>query len=152
MARRLIVFDTSVYVPYYRGEAYRDYVRRETSRGRVRLCSVVLQELYAGTRSPQDTRDLKVIERAFSRMGYLLTPTHQDWITAGQAISHSIRTYGALNPRDHLNDILIILCAAQVGARIVTENSEHFERWTRQISRMGFKAKIESIQREDHFN
>jgi len=152
ISQRFVVFDTSVYVPYYRGEAYRNYVRREILRGRVRLCSVVLQELYAGTRSSQDKRDLDLVERAFYQRGYILTPIHQDWMIAGRAIHRHIRTYGEINPHDHINDILIILCASRVGARIVTENKEHFEVWTRQIHRMGLKVKIEGVRRGDHLN
>lgn len=150
--QRLVVFDTSVYVPYYRGEAYREFIRSETLRGRTRLYSVVLQELYAGTRSLRHKRELDIVEQAFHRRGYLLTPAHQDWVAAGQAISYYMRSYGALDPRDHINDLLIFLCAAQVEARIVTENASHFEMWDRPLHRTGLKLEVEEMRREDHLN
>lgn len=152
MIQRLVVFDTSIYIPYYRGEAYYVYVRRETLRGRVRLCSVVLQELYAGIRSPRMKEDLDATARAFEHRGRLVTPTHRDWITAGLAISRYIRLYGPIEPRDHINDILILLCASHVNARVFTENKEHFEMWAKLLRRMGWRARIEGLHREDHLN
>lgn len=152
MIQRLVVFDTSIYIPYYRGEAYYAYVRRETLRGRVHLCSVVLQELYAGVHSRRMKEDLDATARAFEHRDCLVTPTHRDWITAGLAINRYIRLYGSIEPRDHINDILILLCASWVNAQVLTENKEHFEMWAKLLRRMGLSVKIEGLHREDHLN
>jgi len=152
MIQRLVVFDTSTYIPYYRGKAYSVYVRRETLRGRVRFCSVVLQELYAGVRSRRMKEDLDATARTFEHRGYLVTPTHRDWITAGLAINRYIRLYGPIEPRDHINDILILLCASWVNAWVLTENREHFEMWAKLLRRMGLRVRIEGLHREDHLN
>lgn len=73
-----MVFDSSVYIPYLRREAYRDLVEGQTRRGRKRLSSVVLQELFTGTRSPADKRLLDDLNRAFVASGYVVTPEHME--------------------------------------------------------------------------
>lgn len=40
-------------------------------------------------------------------------------------------------PRDHINDILIALCAAKVNAELVTENTGDMERWRKMLRRAG---------------
>jgi predicted nucleic acid-binding protein len=57
MTRAPVVFDTSVLIPYLRGEAYTSLVEHLLRAGRSRLSAVVLAELYAGTRSPRDKAD-----------------------------------------------------------------------------------------------
>jgi len=49
-----ILFDTSIYIPHLRGQAYSTLSKRAVRTGRVRLSAVVLAELYAGTRSAAD--------------------------------------------------------------------------------------------------
>jgi len=105
---RPVVFDTSVYIPYLRGEAYTTLIERAVQAGRVRLSAVVLGELYAGTRSPQDKADLDVVTRVYQSLGFLIAPSVHDWVRAGQGIRRYRKLYGAVKPREHLNDILIL--------------------------------------------
>lgn len=116
---RPVVFDTSVYIPYLRGEAYTALIERAVQAGRVRLSAVVLGELYAGTRSPQDKADLDVVTRAYQSLGFLVTPSVHDWVRAGQGIRRYRNLYGSVQPREHLNDILILLvgCRSRCGGR-----------------------------------
>jgi predicted nucleic acid-binding protein len=59
MTRSLVLFDTSIYIPHLRGEAYTALLEEASRTGLVRLSAVVLGELYAGTRSARDKADLK---------------------------------------------------------------------------------------------
>ena len=78
-----VLFDTSIYIPYLRGEAYSVLIERAVRSGQVRLSAVVLGELYAGTRSAQDKADLDTILRAYQALKLLLVPTAEDWARAG---------------------------------------------------------------------
>jgi predicted nucleic acid-binding protein len=122
---RPVVFDTSVYIPYLRSEAYSALIERAVHARRVRLSAVVLAELYAGTRSPRDKADLDVVTRVYRSLGFLITPSENDWVRAGQGIRRYGRLYGSVPAHEHLNDVLILLSGAAAGAVVVTENARH---------------------------
>ena len=124
-----VVFDTSIYIPFYRREAYAAIIERHERRLQTRLCSVVLQELYAGARSKRAKRQLDEVNRLYTRQGFLVTPTHEDWVSAGVLVERYTRVHGRIKPRDHLNDLLILLCAARIGAAVATQNVGDYERW-----------------------
>jgi predicted nucleic acid-binding protein len=145
-----VVFDTSIYIPYLRREAYGDLVESQTRRGRNRLSSVVLQELFAGTRSPADKRLLDDINRAFVARGYVVTPEHMEWVLAGQLLNEYGRRHGALNPSRHLSDILILISALRVRAVVVTENLRNFSVWLRLLKRRGIFGNILGVRRLEH--
>jgi predicted nucleic acid-binding protein len=147
---RPIVFDTSVYIPYLRGEAYTALIERAVHAGRVRLSAVVLGELYAGTRSPQDKADLDVVTQAYQSLGFLVAPSVHDWVCAGQAIRRYRELYGSVKPREHVNDILILLSGAAVAAVVVTENAKSFTRWAALLRRMGSKVAVREVTRVDY--
>jgi len=117
MTRHLVLFDTSVYIPYLRGEAYTALIEGTVRTGQVRLSTVVLAELYAGTRSARDKADLDVALRAYQSLGFLAMPTAEDWARAGQGIRRYRSLYGDIDPREHLNDVLILLIWCQSGCR-----------------------------------
>jgi predicted nucleic acid-binding protein len=149
---RPVVFDTSVYIPYLRGEAYAALVERAGQAGRVRLSAVVLGELYAGTRSPQDKADLDVVTRVYQSLGFLITPSADDWRRAGQAIRRYRELYGSLRPREHLNDVLILLSGAAAATVVVTENAKPFTRWAALLRRMGLKITVREVSRADYLD
>jgi predicted nucleic acid-binding protein len=99
--------------------------------GQVWLSSVVLAELYAGTRSPDDRLILDRIAMTMRRIDRLLTPDDGDWIRAGRLIARRVRLQGALRPRDHQADVLILISAARLRGVVVTANLRHFEPWCR---------------------
>jgi predicted nucleic acid-binding protein len=146
------LFDTSVYIPYLRGEAYGDLIRRAVRSGQVILSSVVLAELYAGTRSPRDKADLDVIFRAYESLDLLVVPSGDDWTRAGQVIRRHGSVYGEIVPRDHLNDVLILISGARAGAEVVTENVKHFSRWATLFRRMGIVTRVREVRRDDHLD
>ncbi len=133
-----------------RGEAYEDLFRRALRGGRARMSSVVMQELYAGARAPGDKRDLDAINRAFVSRGYVVSPEHHDWILAGLLLARYQRLKGVVEPRDHINDILIVLDASKLGADLVTENPIDMERWRKMLPLRRRIFRVQRVNRRDH--
>ena len=152
MTRPLVLFDTSIYIPYLRGEAYTALIEGAVRTGQIRLSSVVLAELYAGTRSAQDKRDLDVALRAYQSLGFLAVPTAEDWARAGQGVRRYRSLYGDIAPRAHLNDVLILFSGARVRAEVVTENAKPFLRWASLLRRMGAPVRVREVRREDYLD
>ncbi|HEX7406827.1 MAG TPA: PIN domain-containing protein [Candidatus Binatia bacterium] len=150
MTARPVLFDTSIYIPHLRGEAYTALIGNAVRSARVRLSAVVLAELYAGTRSPRDKADLDIVRRGYQSLGFLSVPDAEDWARAGQAIRRYRHVYGDIEPRAHLNDVLILLSGARIGAEVVTENAVPFTRWAVLFRRMGFPVRVRKVRREDH--
>jgi len=141
------LFDTSVLIPYFRGWAYAALIERSILDNRLWLSSVVLQELYAGTRSDLDKKDLDRIDRGLHAVERVVTPRHEDWVAAGVAISRYARLYGEIRPRDHINDLLILIGAARVDADLVTENAVDMNRWARILRKGGWEVRVKAVTR-----
>jgi predicted nucleic acid-binding protein len=125
----LAVPDTTVWVELLRGGTVEPFVRRGLRTGTIHLASVVLSELYVGAASANDKKDLDRIRDAFLGSGLTVTPTFDDWCAAGIVLARYARLYGAIDPRRHLNDVLILLCAVQIDAVLVTLNLRDMRRW-----------------------
>jgi predicted nucleic acid-binding protein len=110
---------------------------RDFGHGRIYLSSVVLFEMYAGTRSVEEAAVVDRIAAAADRVGRLLTPTHDEWTVAGRLIARRARLAGALEPRDHLADLLIVLTAARLQGEVVSANVRHMQQWVRLAQRSG---------------
>jgi predicted nucleic acid-binding protein len=86
MSGRLVVFDSSIYIPYLRGQAYANLLEPAGRSASARLSSVVVAELYAGTRSARGKADLDAVG---ARLPVLGIPaggvTVEDWTRAGQS-------------------------------------------------------------------
>jgi predicted nucleic acid-binding protein len=145
VSKRLILFDTSVYIGVIRREIEWEVIAAPTRVGRVRLSSVVGFELLVGARSADDARDLKGMIQQFEQAGWTLTPRLQDWTLAGEMIARYSRIHGRLHARDHLPDILLVLCAAQVGGEIVTTNVRDLQRWASAARKSGINAQVTSV-------
>lgn len=152
MTRPLALFDTSIYVPYLRGEAYTTLIESAVRAGQVRLSAVVLAELYAGTRSSRDKADLDAVLRAYQSLGFLIVPTSEDWARAGQGIRRYCHLYGDIEPREHMNDVLILLSGARAGAQVVTENARPFIRWAALFGRMRVAVRVQEVRRKDYLD
>jgi predicted nucleic acid-binding protein len=122
---------------------------RSLQSGQIWLSSVVLAELYAGTRSPEDRLILDRIATAMRRVDRLLTPDDGDWIRAGRLIARQVRLHGALRPRDHLADVLILITAARLRGVVVTANLRHFEAWRRLALAAGLDVMVRSSDAAD---
>jgi len=152
MTRPLVLFDTSIYIPYLRGEAYSALIEGAVGTSQVRLSAVVLGELYTGTRSRQDKADLDVVFRAYQSLGFLAVPTSEDWARAGQGIRRYCSLYGDIEPREHMNDVLILLSGTRMGAEVVTENAKPFLRWAALFRRMRVPVRVREVRREDYLD
>ena len=112
--------------------------------GQVWLSSVVACELYAGTRSQQERQLLDKLVRGAARAERLLIPTMNDWTMAGTLMARRVRLEGAIRPRDHLADVLIVISAARLGGEIATANRRHFLAWTALAQRAGLDVTVAS--------
>jgi len=79
-----------------------------------------------------------------------VTPDDGIWDSAGRIISRYRERYGAIEPRDHLNDVLILLVALRLARQeetiLITENDSDFMTW------LGFvhdraRLRIEAVRR-----
>ncbi|MBI4493601.1 MAG: PIN domain-containing protein [Chloroflexi bacterium] len=118
---------------------------RSLRSGHVWLSSVVVAELYAGTRSPADALLLDRIVAALERVQRVLTPTAADWARAGRLMARRIRLQGDLRPRDHLADVLILVSAARLHGVVVTANLRHFEAWARLAVASGLDVAVRPL-------
>lgn len=103
-----------------------------------------MAELYARTRSPEDTLLLDRIVAAMQRVERLLIPTAGEWARAGRLIARRIRLQGGLRPRDHLADVLILVSAARLSGVVVTANLRHFRAWQRLAAAAGLDVAVRS--------
>jgi len=129
------VLDTSIWIPYLRAGRHADVVSDWLDRGRLWVHGVVLLELYAGTRSPSDRRDVDAIRAAARRLERVYDPTGEDLCLAGWLLADHARREGGVRPRDHSHDLLIAIGAARTSSLLVTANVEHMERWARALRR-----------------
>ena len=121
--------DTTVFVRLARaGASLGGFLLRVRS-GDTWLSSVVLTELYAGTRTQDESRILDRFADRMNAAGRVAVPSLSDWALAGRLLARRMRLQGALEPRDHLNDLLILLSAARLDGTVSTANVHHFEAW-----------------------
>lgn len=77
------------------------------------------------------------------RVERLLTPTTSDWARAG-LLARRIRLEGALRPRDHLADVLILVSAARLKGVVISANRKHFQPWARLATAAGLEVAVRS--------
>jgi predicted nucleic acid-binding protein len=123
--------DTSAILDALRRPERWPALERSLLAGQVWLSSVVMAELYAGTRSRDDQAILDRITLVMRRIDRILTPDHSDWIRAGRLMARRVRLQGELRPRDHLADVLILVSAARLHGTVITANLRHVEAWRR---------------------
>ncbi len=119
-----VLFDSSVYIAALRpGGDPELLAQRWTMESPLWLSSVVLEELYAGSK-PGDLRVLEKLERDFEKAGRLLVPNLGDWTSAGKTLAAIARKYGyeKIGRARLTNDTLIATSAARRGIRVLTIN------------------------------
>ena len=119
--------DTTVFVRLAHGNANLEAFVGRVATGNVWISSIVLAELHAGSRSAEEARLLRRFASVVRRR--LIAPSAEDWMLAGQLMARRIRLHGALRPRDHFNDLLILITAARLRGTVTTANLRHFEGW-----------------------
>ena len=141
--------DTSALLDAVRRRDRWPALQRSLQTGRVWLSSVVLAELYAGTRSAEESLLLDRIVSAMQRVERVLTPTNGDWARAGRLIARRTRLQGRLRPRDDLADVLILVSAARLNGIVVTANLRHVEAWARLATAAGLDVTVRSSAQEE---
>jgi hypothetical protein len=89
------------------------------------------------SRQSADRNDLMAIVRRADQAGWTLTPDLADWTTAANVMASYGRRYGRVEPRDHLADVLFVICAGRVRGEIVTTNLRDLNRWATVARRRG---------------
>lgn len=125
--------DSSILIPVLREEAYQAEIRQSIARKRMWLSDVVVAELMAGARTQHERRRYVRFFAPLRQHGNVLTPTPQEWDTCGRLLSRYRQQYGDIKPRDHQNDVLILLSAVRSAhdeeTVLLTENDADFAMW-----------------------
>lgn len=125
----LLVFDTSVYIAAIRGGLFTPAFRMlQENLPRTHLASVVSAELLAGAMTPDARRAVLTFIRRAHAVRRVVTPDAGSWEHAGEILAKIRRDEPHLRSKTPTlwNDLLIALCARQVGAMVVTKNSRDF--------------------------
>jgi predicted nucleic acid-binding protein len=124
-----LLFDTSIYIRFSRGERYAWLGEDAQVFQRTILTAVVAAELYAGARDHREKRALDELCRAHRSLGHLSSPPATTWIEAGILLRRARTAFGQMDFVHHFRDLLIALEAVREGATLVTENVRDFARW-----------------------
>ncbi len=124
------ILDTNVYLFAINSEAGAAFFTRRFFPliFRTHIASVVIEELYAGALDIQAVQLVERYVRALEQTKRIVTPTFQDWKDAGKLVAQITRKESGRKSKvqQMLNDILIVLCARQIGATVCTFNREDF--------------------------
>jgi predicted nucleic acid-binding protein len=124
------ILDTNVYLFAINSETGAEFFTRRFFPliFRTHIASIVIEELYAGAVDVQAVRLVERYVRALERTKRIVTLTFQDWKDAGKLVAQLTRKEPGRKSKvqQMLNDILIALCARQIGATVCTFNREDF--------------------------
>ncbi len=146
----LILPDSSVLIPYLVQRTYAERIERQLRLKRLILCSVVAEEIMAGARDQIERRRYNMFFAQFQTARLIVTPADGVWRTCGHILSRYRERYGAIQPRDHQNDVLIMLTAIQLAQEqetvLVTENDSDFMTWLDFVHDRA-RLRIEAVRR-----
>lgn len=91
----------------------------------VYLCSVVAQELLAGTRDGEHRRLHNDYIAPFERLRRTATPSHASWKRGGEILKQ-LRAAGFTITPSLTNDVIIACTAAQIGAEVIHDNARDY--------------------------
>jgi tRNA(fMet)-specific endonuclease VapC len=126
---RRLLFDTNVYIEAIQSGPVADvYHLLLTTIPRTYVSAVVVQELYAGALDTVGERLVARFVRQTERTGLVVIPTYRDWSEAGHVLARINRQEPAQRSRlaRLVNDVLLAMCARQIGATLYTFNREDF--------------------------
>jgi predicted nucleic acid-binding protein len=123
----VLVLDTNVYIDATERPDRREWLARalEESSESIGLSSVVASELLLGV--TESHRRAELIRRIAGEVDAILTPTHDDWITAAAAM-RALGGHAGTKRRSFWNDVLIASSCARVRATLLTANTGDFKR------------------------
>ena len=127
------VIDTNFYIRAFREAAFGEWFRswHREALARLAMSAVVLHELLVGALDDQRRHMVEsVYAGAFRRRDRLILPSERTWSRAAES-HRAIRGMGGfdhkLKLRSFANDLLIAHTCREVGATLVTANSEDFD-------------------------
>ena len=121
-----IIIDTDIYIDIFNSGLHG--ILRNPFKYIVFLAHPVLHELWMGAQGRQELRHLIAFQNEFVKLKRLIVPTVSTLIMIGQAC-HKLRSSGVLDPvhPKHYNDICIATLARQIGATLITKNTQDFK-------------------------
>jgi predicted nucleic acid-binding protein len=121
------VLDTNVLIDFFRNPNCREAFEAKTLRPQFFMSSVVSMELFAGCRTKRQQSELASFLKPFEKAKRVITPDHSCFLEAGRVL---VRLGGQgvdiVRRRQMVNDILIAVTAARVGAVVITANIQDF--------------------------
>jgi predicted nucleic acid-binding protein len=91
------------------------------------LTHPVLHELWMGAKGKKEIKHLTSFQNEFIKSNRLILPTINTLVLIGR-VCHKLRSSGKIDPvhPKHYNDISIAALARQIGATVITYNTEDF--------------------------
>ncbi len=133
--------DSSIWITYLRSGQYRDFLFTNLAKQTLFLPGPVLSELYAGTTSREDRRDVETLRRSIGQN--CVSTTMEDWAQAGCALANYANRFGKIKPGDHLVDALLVVTAVKLGAGLATENLKDMKKWKKALGPRAIRLKLE---------
>ena len=92
------------------------------------LSSVVAYELLVNAVGDETSELLHQFTKPMEQAGRIISPTFNNWLEASEIVTRIGTKEKNLRSKlpSLLNDILIALCARQIGATVITYNKEDF--------------------------
>ena len=120
-----IIIDTNIYIDIFNSGLHEGL--RNPIQYIVFLAYPVLHELWMGAKGKREINHLITFQNAFIRLKRLIVPTVTTLILIGRSC-HQLRSSGNLDPvhPKHYNDISIAALARQIGAIVITHNTQDF--------------------------
>jgi predicted nucleic acid-binding protein len=124
------LLDTNVYLEATRSEANKSRFRSVffPLLPATFLSAVVAYELMVNVRDTETGDLLQAFVRPFVRTGRIVAPTFADWGEAARVVAAMWKSEKGQRSKlpALLNDVLIALCARQIGATLLTYNRDDF--------------------------
>jgi predicted nucleic acid-binding protein len=122
-----VIPDTNVWIPWLAAPPP-SFDLGAHGRGRVLVCTIALQELWAGARSEAERADCERLFQTARQGKRLVNPPTVAWVLAGQALALLARRgrLGAARLRAFRNDVLLAATAWAYDAAVMTHNRADF--------------------------
>ena len=121
-----VMFDTNIYISFIRNRTHSTELQRLGTTKY--LSTVVLMELWAGSRDRRGERLLHQLQKPYMDAGRIVTLSPQWYVKIGEFFSDLPARYKTLSKKaDFLNDVQIAHTALSIGATLYTENIAHFD-------------------------
>ena len=120
-----VVFDTNIYIGIFNRGLYQHEINGFNKI--MYLVHPVLHELWMGAKGKAEIEHLIQFGNTFVKLGRLVKPEPSTQILIGR-VCQRLRRLGKLDPKNpkNYNDICIAMLARQIGATVVTRNTDDF--------------------------